>query len=187
MLVKTRHIGWQTISPRTQTHFRLSLESALTSDSRKYVCVRKLTNCPSQYKMNLNGAHTHRSNMIILKKRKYWAHTSRTNYYLKTVLYRSLLYGPVSQGQGNTKFTNLMGWKRCWWPWSRLSHLDRHLDRLKWKSCKLKCKIIDCFHLTIFISVSAKKLMRKKSKEDEKTLEELHSAHHRSQAKRQLR
>ena len=44
---------------------------------------------------------------------------------------------------------------------------------LKWKSCKLRCKIIDCFHLTIFISASAKKLMRKnkKSKEDEKTLE----------------
>ena len=44
---------------------RLSL---LTSDSRKYVCVHKLTNCPSQYKMNLNGAHINRSNMVILKK-----------------------------------------------------------------------------------------------------------------------
>ena len=40
---------------------------------------------------------------------------------------------------------------------------------------------IDYFHLTIFISVSAKELMRKKSKEDEKTLEELNSAHRRSQ------
>ena len=37
------------------------------------------------------------------------------------------------------------------------------------------------FHLTIFISVSAKKLMRKKSTEDEQTLEELNSAHRRSQ------
>ena len=32
---------------------------------------------------------------------------------------------------------------------------------------------IDCFHLTIFVSESAKKLMRKKSEEDEQTLEEL--------------
>ena len=37
------------------------------------------------------------------------------------------------------------------------------------------------------ISVSAKKLMRKKSKEDEQTLEELNSAHRRSQAKCQLK
>ena len=38
----------------------------------------------------------------------------------------------------------------------------------------------------MFIYVSAKKLMRKKGKEDEKTLEELNSAHRRSQAKCQL-
>ena len=38
----------------------------------------------------------------------------------------------------------------------------------------------------MFISVSAKKLMRKKSKEDEKTLEELYSAHRRSHAKCQF-
>ena len=50
---------------------------------------------------------------------------------------------------------------------------------------KLQTEIIDCFHLTIFIFVSAKKLMRK-SKEDEQTLEELNSGHHRSQAKCQL-
>lgn len=37
--------------------------SPLTSDSRKYVIVRKLANFPSQYKMNLNGARTNRSNM----------------------------------------------------------------------------------------------------------------------------
>ena len=36
------------------------------------------------------------------------------------------------------------------------------------------------------ISVSTKKLTRKKSKEDKKTLEELNSAHRRSQAKCQL-
>ena len=45
---------------------------------------------------------------------------------------------------------------------------------------------IEFFYLTIFISVSAKKLMRKKSKEDEQTLEELNSAHRHSQAKCQL-
>ena len=42
------------------------------------------------------------------------------------------------------------------------------------------------FHLTIFISVGAKKLMSKKSKEDEQTLEELKTAHRLSQAKCQL-
>ena len=49
-------------------------------------------------------------------------------------------------------------------------------------------QIIDCFHRTIFISVSAKKLMRnlKKGKEDEQSLEELNSAHRRSRAKCQL-
>ena len=54
------------------------------------------------------------------------------------------------------------------------------------ESYKLKYKVIDCFHLTIFISVSAKKLMRKRSKEDKQTLEELNSAHRRSQAKCKL-
>ena len=39
---------------------------------------------------------------------------------------------------------------------------------LKWKGCKLRCKSIDCFHLTIFISVSAKKLMKKKVKRKSK-------------------
>ena len=41
--------------------------------------------------------------------------------------YSSLLYGPVSQGLRTTKFTNLIGWNR-YWPWSRFSHLDWHLD-----------------------------------------------------------
>ena len=53
-------------------------------------------------------------------------------------------------------------------------------------SCNQKCKIINYFHLTIFISVSGKKLMRKKSTEDEQLLEELNSAHRRSKAKCQL-
>ena len=43
--------------------------------------------------------------------------------------------------------------------------------------------MIDCFHLTIFISVSAKELMRKKRKEDEQTSEELISTHRYSQQK----
>ena len=47
-------------------------------------------------------------------------------------------------------------------------------------------KIIDCFYLTIFVSVSAKKLMRKKVKRTNKLLEDLSSAHRRSQAKCQL-
>ena len=42
------------------------------------------------------------------------------------------------------------------------------------------------FHLTIFISVGAKKLMSKKSKQDEQTLEELNPTHRLSQAKCQL-
>ena len=60
-------------------------------------------------------------------------------------------------------FTNLIGWNG-YWQRSRFSHLDRHLDRyvLKWKTCKLKCKIIDCFYLKIFISVSAKRADEKK-------------------------
>ena len=55
------------------------------------------------------------------------------------------------------------------------------------KNLKLKCKIIDYFHLTIFIYESAKKPEEeKKSKNDEQTSEELNSAHRRSQAKCQL-
>ena len=67
-----------------------------------------------------------------------------------------------------------IGWN-AYWPRSRFSHLDRHLDRWCFEVKKLQTKIqnIDCFHLTIFISVSAKKLMRKKSKEDEKTWKNL--------------
>ena len=49
------------------------------------------------------------------------------------------------------------------WIWLAETDIDRGLDFpiqtsnvFKWKSCKIKCKIIDCF------SVSGKKLMRKK-------------------------
>ena len=45
---------------------------------------------------------------------------------------------------------------------------------------------LNYFHLTIFIYLIAKKLIRKKSKEDEQTLEELNWAHRRSQAKCKL-
>ena len=51
------------------------------------------------------------------------------------------------------------------------------------KSYKLKCKINDCFHLTMFISVNKKKKAKRESKLQ---LEELNSAHRRSQAKCQL-
>ena len=47
-------------------------------------------------------------------------------------------------------------------------------------------KIIDYFHLTIFIYGSAKMSDEKKSEEDEQTLAELNSAHRYSQAKFQL-
>jgi len=47
---------------------------------------------------------------------------------------------------------------------------------LGWKSCKLKCKNIDYFHLTTFIYGSAKKADEKKSKEDMQTLAEVSSA-----------
>ena len=42
--------------------------------------------------------------------------------------YFLVLHGSVSQGQGTTKFVNLIGWNG-YWPRSRFSHLDRHLDR----------------------------------------------------------
>ena len=57
---------------------------------------------------------------------------------------------------------------------------------LQQKSCRLKSKTTDYFHLAIFISVTAKMLMRKKSNQNEQTLEELNSAHCHSQAKCQL-
>ena len=84
--------------------------------------------------------------------------------------YVSLLYGSVPQGLGTTKLTNLTGWNG-YWPRSRFSHLDRWCFEVK--KLQTKTQKIDCFHLTIFISESAKELMRKKSKEDEKTWQNL--------------
>ena len=40
-----------------------------------------------------------------------------------------LLYGCASQGLETIEFTNSIGWNR-YWPRSRFSHLDRHLDWL---------------------------------------------------------
>jgi len=59
---------------------------------------------------------------------------------------------------------------------------------LKWKSCKLKFKIIDCFHLTILIYLFKWQKADEKSEEGEKklTLEDLNSAHRVSQAKWKL-
>ena len=54
----------------------------------------------------------------------YW----RPSCAIQRVLYFILLYGSLSQGLGTTKFTNLIGWIG-YWPRSRFSHLDRHLDR----------------------------------------------------------
>ena len=56
-----------------------------------------------------------------------------------------------------------------------LSYKDWELSN-SWNGQKVanqNAKIIDFFHLSIFVSVSAKTLMRKNSKEDEQNLEEL--------------
>ena len=57
-----------------------------------------------------------------------------------------LLYGCVSQGLGTTEFTNLIGWNR-YWPRSRFSRLDRHIERLHFavKKLQTKNKNIDYF------------------------------------------
>ena len=57
---------------------------------------------------------------------------------------------------------------------------SRQVIFLLQKSWKLKCKIIDYFHLPIFISVNAKKLTRKKNNEQEQTLEKLNLDHRHS-------
>ena len=54
--------------------------------------------------------------------------------------YSNLLYGSVSQGLGTTKSTNLIGWNG-YWPRSRFSHLDRHLDRKCFEVKKLQTKM----------------------------------------------
>ena len=95
-------------------------------------------------------------------------------------------YMSLSHKVGNYQIyeSNLIGWNR-YWPRARFSHLDRSCFPVK----KLQTKMQNRwrFHLTVFIAVSAKKLMRKKkSKEDEQTLEELNSAHRHSQLKCQL-
>ena len=51
--------------------------------------------------------------------------------------YVLLLYGPVSQGLGTTKFTNLIGWNR-YWPRSRFSHLDRQCFEVKKSQTKMQ-------------------------------------------------
>ena len=97
-----------------------------------------------------------------------------------------MLYGSVSQGLGTIKFMNLIGWKR-YWKRSRFSRLNQHGIVLQWKSCKLNCKNIDYFHLTIFIYGSAKFSDEKKSKEGKQTSAELNSTSNCcSQAKYQL-
>ena len=107
--------------------------------------------------------------------------------YIWNILDFSLLYGSVSQGLGTTKFTNLIGWNG-YWPQSRFSHLDRHLDRQCFEVKKLQTKMQNhsLFSFNDIYFCKCLKDDEKKSKEDEQTLEELNFAHRRSQAKCQL-
>ena len=105
------------------------------------------------------------------------------------MLYKShgavyILYGSVSQGLGTTKFTNLTGWN-AYWPRSRFSHLDWHLDRWCFEVKKSQTKMQNHW-LFSSNNIYFCKCHKKKSKEDEQTLEELNSAHRRSQANCQL-
>ena len=100
----------------------------------------------------------------------------------------SLLYGSVSQGLGTNKCMNLIGWNG-YWPRSRFPHLDRHLDRYCFEVKKLQTKMLNHWLFSsnnIYFCKCQNADEKKKSKEDEKTLEELNSAHRRSQAKCQL-
>ena len=99
-----------------------------------------------------------------------------------------LLYGSASQGLGTTKFTNLIGWNG-YWPRCRFSHLDRHLDRKCFEAKKLQAKMQNYWLLSsknIYFCKCQTADEKKKSEEDEQTLEELNSAHRRSQPKWQL-
>ena len=106
---------------------------------------------------------------------------------VKAALNDLLLYGSVSQWLGTTKSTNLIGWNG-YWPRSRFSHLDRHLD---WKCSEVKKLQTKMQNHWLFSSNNIyfckwQKLTRKKSKEDEQNLEEWNSAPRRSEAKCQL-
>ena len=79
---------------------------------------------------------------------------------------------------------NLIGWNG-YWPQSRFSHLDRHLDRQCFEVKKLQTKMQNhsLFSFNDIYFCKCLKDDEKKSKEDEQTLEELNLAHRRSQAK----
>ena len=97
---------------------------------------------------------------------------------MPVVFYHSLLYGPVSQGLGTTKFANLIGWNG-YWPPSRFSHLDRYLDRWCFEVKKLQTKMQNHWLFSsnnIYFCKCQKFYKKKKSKEDEQTLEELNLA-----------
>ena len=98
-----------------------------------------------------------------------------------------LSYDSVSQGLGTTKFTNLIGWNG-YWPQSRFSHPDQHLDRWCFEVKKLQTKMQNhwLFSSNNIYFCECQRVDEKKSKEDEQTLEELYSAHRRSQVKCQL-
>ena len=65
---------------------------------------------------------------VILSLTRAWFRLTGVHSFTTFSLNNDLLYSSVSQGLGTTKFTNLIGWNG-YWPRSRFSHLDRHLDR----------------------------------------------------------
>ena len=70
------------------------------------------------------------------------------NKPVTTAMYCPLLYGCVSQELGSAEFTNLIG-SNQFWPQSRFSHLDHHLDWLHFAVKMLQTKIqkYRLFHL----------------------------------------
>ena len=89
---------------------------------------------------------------------------------------------------GNYKFTNLIGWNG-YWPRSRFSHIDLHLAQQCFEVKKLQTKLQKHWLFSfnnIYFCKYQKADATKESKQDEQTLEELNSAHRRSQAKCQL-
>ena len=95
-----------------------------------------------------------------------------------------LLYGSASQGLETTKFTNLIGWNG-YWPRSWFSHLDQHLDRECFEAKKWQTKMWLLWSKNIYFC-KCQTADEKKSEENELTLEELNSAHRRSQPKWKL-
>ena len=105
----------------------------------------------------------------------------------KLIYYSILLYGSVSKGLETIKSTNLIGWNG-YWPRSRFSHLDRHLDRKCFEVKKLQTEMQNhwLFSSNNIYFLKRQKADEKESKEDEQNLEEWSSARRRSEANCQL-